>query len=120
MLNVTIAHLWHWGFAEMKRQNDSSFVQAHKRGSAAHTAEFNCTAMRIFILAPNLGDTIKTSEFWTHMQQEPMVSGIHLVPPLLLTPVKDPWTGEYAPSEIYLQHCFSWEAWNNLTAPLRR
>ena len=43
-----------------------------------------------------------------------MVAGLHFVPPLLLTPVKETESGEYAPSEIYLQHCFSPEAWNEL------
>ena len=48
------------------------------------------------------------------MEQEPLVSGVHVVPPLSMTPVKDERSGEYAPSEIYLQHCFSSEAWSEL------
>ena len=43
-----------------------------------------------------------------------MVSGVHVVPPLLMNPVKDITSGEYAPSEIYLQHCFSRNAWSEL------
>ena len=99
----------------MKRAMVAPKIRPRKKGHAAGDP-FECDALRIFIQAPSVGNAIKTSEFWIHMEQEPMVSGVHIVPPLLMNPVKDVMTGEYAPSEVYLQHCFSSEAWSELVS----